>query len=468
MSTGQNTADRRVDLSGSTVWVVICLVALLGCVRQDVPEEMPRVAPPPPKREEVPRFRISRVEPILPAPEDIAAIMEPCPLPANSWPWWRGPEANGVSPDLHAPLRWSESDNVLWKSKVPGRGHSSPIIWGDKVFVTSADETVNTQTVLCYDRKTGGLVWCTPVHQDGFVRISSLNTHASATPACDGERVLATFLNRDALWVSALGMEGELLWQTEAGPFVSVHGGGPSPAVYGPYVFVNGDNKEYGFVAALSRMTGELVWRTDRATYHHGSYATPVVASLAGRPQLLLTGLGRTTGYDPATGRVLWSCRGPANQTANSVALADPYVFACGGDPQRVFLCVRADGDGDVTDTHVLWQTEKEVPNISSPLFYNGRIYAITDYGVASCLDAMAGDVLWQKRLRGPFFASPVASGGHVYVAAKSGTTFVFKDAPQRTLVAENKLDGSIYASPAICQGQLFIRSDEALYCIGN
>jgi len=468
MSGGQNKVDSGLDLGWSTIFVVICLVAPLGCARQDVPQKMPRRAPAPPPPPEAASFGSSQIEPILPAPEDIGAIVEPCPLPANSWPWWRGPEANGVSPDLHAPLRWSETDNVIWKSKVPGRGHSSPIVWGDKVFLTSADDTANTQMVLCYDRKTGGLVWRTPVHQDGFMHVHANNSHASATPACDGERVLTTFLNRDALWVSALGMEGEILWQTEAGPFVSVHGGGPSPAVYGPYVFVSGDNKDYGFVAALSRTTGKLVWRTDRATYRHGGYATPIAATLAGRPQLLLTGVGRTTSYDPATGRVLWSCRGPADQTANSVALADPYVLACGGDPQRVFLCVRADGEGDVTDTHVLWQTTKEAPNVSSPLFYNGRLYAVTDYGVASCLDAVAGDVLWRERLRGPFFASPVASGGHVYIAAKSGTTFVFKDAPQRTLVAENELDGSIHASPAVCRGQLFIRSDEALYCIGD
>jgi outer membrane protein assembly factor BamB len=231
---------------------------------------------------------------------------------------------------------------------------------------------------------------------------------------------------------------------------------------------VNGDNNECGFVAALNRTTGELAWRMDRATYHEGSYGTPVVANLAGRPQLLLTGLGRTTSYDPATGRVLWTCRGPAAQTANSVVLADPYVFACGGVIRRMFLCVRADGEGDVTNTNVVWQIARAIPNVPSPLFYNSRIYAITDAGILTCRDAMAGEVLWRKQLREAVFASPVAVAGHVYFSTESGKTFVFRDAPQMTLVSENRLDGSIYASPAICQGQLLIRSDESLYCIGH
>jgi len=165
---------------------------------------------------------------------------------------------------------------------------------------------------------------------------------------------------------------------------------------------------------------------------------------------------------------VLWSCRGPASQTANSVVWADPCVFACGGDPPRVFLCVRADGEGDVTETHVVWQIAEEAPNVCSPLLCSGRLYTVSDYGVVFCLDAESGELLWRERLRGPFFASPVASGGHVYFSGKSGTTFVFQDAPQPRLVAENPLDGSIHASPAVCRGQLLIRTDQALYCIGG
>ena len=222
-----------------------------------------------------------------------------------------------------------------------------------------------------------------------------------------------------------------------------------------------------GFIAALDRATGKLVWRQPRATYHFGNYGSPVVAKLAGRPQLLLAGLGHTSSYDPVTGAPLWSCQGPSDQTANTVTFADPCVFSAGGHPQLNLLCVRADGSGDVTGTHVLWQTSQTVPNISSPLVYRGQIYVVTDNGIFACLDAASGKTHWKQRLRAGVLASPVAAGNCIYLPTRSGMTYVFEDACQAVLLAENQLDGSISASPAICGGQVFLRTDKALYCIG-
>jgi outer membrane protein assembly factor BamB len=298
----------------------------------------------------------------------------------GDWPWWRGPAHDGTSRDSQVVTRWGPTTNVVWKTPVPGRGHSSPIVCGDRVFLTTADEAGRRQLVLAFDRKTGKPLWTTQAHGDGFPRINPKNSHASATPACDGRRVYSAFVNHDALYVTATDLDGKILWQTKAGAFSSEHGYGSSPVLYKSLVIVNGDSLEGCFIAALEADTGRVAWRTPRRTTgEHGSYATPVVATLAGRPQLILTGMHEVSSYDPDTGKRLWWCAGPAEVTACTAACSDRLVFATGGYPEKALLAVRADGTGDVSRSRVVWRTNKGVAYVPSPLYHDGRLYVVSD-----------------------------------------------------------------------------------------
>jgi outer membrane protein assembly factor BamB len=387
----------------------------------------------------------------------------------DDWPWWRGPTADGTSRHRQVTTRWSANENVVWKVNVPGRGHSSPIVCGTRVFLTTADEQAQEQRVLAFDRRTGKALWNTLVHQGGFPRKNPKNSHASATPACDGERVFSAFVFDDGLYVTATDLDGKILWQAAAGPFTSEHGYGSSPVLYQNLVIVNGDSLKGSFVAALDRKSGKTVWREERAsTGRHGSYATPVVADIAGKPQLIMTGLSEVTSYDPATGKLLWSCAGPAEVTACTAACSERLVFATGGFPEKELLAIRADGRGDVTRTHVVWRLTKGVGYVPSPLYHAGRLYVVADNGIVTCLDADSGKEVWQGRLEGAFSSSPVLVGDLLYVSNEAGRTFVLKTGSKFDMVAANDLGDGCLATPAVCGGQIFLRTSHHLYCLAS
>jgi outer membrane protein assembly factor BamB len=406
------------------------------------------------------------VEEVSPVP---GAVQEDSPLPQVSpedWPWWRGPGQDGRSPGASPPLTWSRDENIAWRATVPGRGHSSPVLRERRVYLTTADEEKEVQYLLSYDRETGDLLSETPIHRGGFMGKHRKNSHASATPACDGERVFVAFMVQGGIWVTATDLKGKIIWQKMAGPFSSEEGYGSSPLLYRSLVIVNGDNPGPGFLAALSRKTGEIVWRIRRPRGE--SYATPVVAEVAGRPQLLLHGVSRVSSYNPATGELLWHCRGPSDVTACTMAFGSELVYASGGYPQKEILCIRADGSGDVTGTHILWRSKKGAAYVPSPLLFDGLLLVVADGGTATCFDARDGSTVWRKRLRGDFSSSPTLAGGHIFISSESGRTYVLKAGRSFQLAAENDLDEEIYASPAICGGRIFLRTRRALYCIGK
>jgi outer membrane protein assembly factor BamB len=388
----------------------------------------------------------------------------------DDWPWWRGPTFDGKSREQKAPTRWSPTENIAWKTEVPGRGHSSPVLWGKRIFLTSADEKKQQQLILAFDRATGKQLWSVTAHEGGFTRKYPKNSHASATQACDGERLFSVFINRTGLFVTATDLDGKELWKVEAGSFQSEHGYGSSPVLFGSLVIVNGDNPKGCFLAALDRATGKVVWRTERTTTGvHGSYASPIVATLAGKPQLLLAGMHDTSSYEPLTGKLIWSCTGPAEVTANTVAFSDNMVFSSGGFPEKELLAIKADGKGDVTKTQVAWQKSGQpVTYVPSPLYHDGRLYVVNDNGIATCFQAADGKQLWQERLDGNFSSSPVLAGDLIYVTNEAGKTFVLKAGPKFERVAVNDLDDGGFATPTICGGQIFLRSSHYLWCIGK
>lgn len=383
----------------------------------------------------------------------------------DDWPWWRGPTLDNHATGPTPPLIWSEMENLRWKVKIPGDGHSSPIVVGDKVFVTYADAARQRKALLAVDRESGEILWDTEIHKGGFMTAHSKNSQASSTPASDGHQVYVAFMAHGGIQVTAVDFEGDLQWQKEAGPFASQHGYGSSLVLYESTVIVAGDSSGPGFLAALRRDNGDFVWRVSRP--QSPSYGTPIVATVAGRPQLFLSGQGQTRSYDPRTGEVLWYCDGPATTTANTVAFHDDYVFATGGYPQNGILCIQADGEGDVTTTHVKWKTRDRL-YVPTPLIHSGKLWAAGDSGIGVSFDLETGDAAPKKRLGGSFSASLTLSGNHMFVPDESGSMRVFELGDSFKEVANNKLSGNGFASPVICGGRLYSRTSTHLYCIGE
>jgi len=384
----------------------------------------------------------------------------------DDWPWWRG-----IRQDAHAatadepPTKWSDTENVVWKAEAPGRGHATPIVIGSRVFVSTCDESTESQSLLCYERSTGKQLWHTVVHRLGLMRAHSKNTHASATPASDGERVFTVFPNGDGVWVSALDFDGNILWQVEAGPFFSEHGYGASPVIYRSAVIVSADFPPAGYVTALDRKTGQHIWRKQRDRGF--SYSTPAIGYIADRWQLLLSGHNAVTSYNPNDGGLIWTCEGPSEITVSTVAWSNDLVFASGGFPETQVICIRADGSGDVTNSHVVWRQDLKA-YVPSPLFVNDRLVLVRDDGVAVGFDPNNGDLLWKERLGGNFSASPGCAGGLVYASNEKGVTFVFRVSPDFQLITENDLGEPVFASPVFLQEQIYIRTAKHLYCIGR
>ncbi len=368
------------------------------------------------------------------------------------------------------PLEFSANKNVIWSVDIPGRGHASPTLWGERVFLATADDAKQEQYLLAFDRKTGKELWKRLCHQGGFMKTSHRqNSHASATPACDGERVFMPFIHQRGLWVTATDLDGNIIWQSRAADYDAIYGFGSSPAIHGSLVIVAGDNDQIGsFMAALHRKTGEIVWRMERPKID--TYGTPIVPKVAGRDQLLIGGCGYLMSYEPNTGELLWKCEGPtAETTANTVAFNDTHVFVSGGYPKPyILMSVRADGSGDVTLTHREWSVSRQMPYVPSPLLHEGLLYIADDWGIGSCVDSRTGKFVWTKRLGGDFTSSPVLCGDRIYAANEAGVVYVFKTGRKFELLAQNDMQDGIMATPTLAGGRIYLRTLRKLYCIGK
>jgi outer membrane protein assembly factor BamB len=392
----------------------------------------------------------------------------------TDWSWWRGPNRNGIAAaEQKPPLKWSESENVLWKSPVPGRGHGSPTVVGDQVFLATADHEHEIQSVLCYHRQTGKRLWQTEVHRGGFEKKGNdKSSLASATVACDGQRVFINFLHDGAIYTTALSRDGQKCWQTKVADFVVHQGFGSSPAIYRSLVIVSADNKGGGAIAALDRATGRVVWKQERPKLPN--YTSPIILSVAGREQLLLTGCDLVTSLDPLTGKKLWETKGSTTECVTSAVTDGQLIFTSGGYPKNHVSAVRADGSGQT-----VWENKSRV-YVPSLLVRGGYLYAVLDAGIAVCWKCDTGEEVWKGRLGGTFSASPVLVGEHVFATNESGRTFIFKATPAAfDLVAENRfgdLGDEVLATPAICGGRIYLRvatsnkgrRQEMLYCLGK
>lgn len=402
---------------------------------------------------------------------DAAGDADRIHVAATDWPWWRGPNRDGIAEaSQKPPLRWSDSEGVLWKSPVPGRGHGSASVVGERVFLATADHESEVQSVLCFDRQTGKPLWQTAVHRGGFEKKgNSKSSLASATPACDGTRVFVNFLHDGAVYATALGLDGKQLWQTKVTDYILHQGFGASPAVYGSLVIVSADNKGTGAIAALDRATGKIVWKQERPKFPN--YTSPVILNVAGREQLLFTGCNLVSSFEPLTGKKLWEVEGATTECVTSTVTDGKLIFTSGGYPKNHISAVRADGSGTV-----VWQNLSRV-YVPSMLVRDGYLYTVLDAGVAMCWKCETGEEIWKGRLGGTFSASPVLVGENLFATNEEGRTFIFKASPEGyTAVGENDLGTEVFATPTFCGSRIYMRvasmvdgkRQETLYCLGE
>ncbi|MEO6245869.1 MAG: PQQ-binding-like beta-propeller repeat protein [Opitutaceae bacterium] len=387
---------------------------------------------------------------------------------ATDWPAWRGPTADGhAAPGQVPPVKWSEKENIAWRAPVRGRGHSSPTVAGDRVFLATADADTQEHLVLAFDRATGKTVWTTTVHRGPLESGNHKNSSAaSSTVAWDGERLYINFLHAKAIHTSALDRDGKILWQTRVGDYVVHQGFGASPVVYEDVVIVAADHRGGGKVAGLDRRTGKILWEHARPKIPN--YATPAVLRVAGRTQMILGGCNHVLSLDPLTGKQLWEIEGSTEETVVTATTDGSRVFLSGGYPKSHFIAVEADGSGKIT-----WQNNSRV-YVPTALVDSGHVFAVLDAGHAVCWDAATGKERWREKVDRDFYSSPVMAGPRVYATSLRGVTSVFEATPKAfKLLAQNQLGDEALSTPAIAGGQIFLRSakkgeprQEFLWCV--
>ena len=388
--------------------------------------------------------------------------------PTLDWPAWRGPARDGLAASgQNPPVQWSETEKIKWKSPIPGRGHGSPTVVGDRIYLATADRSKQTQSVLSLDRHTGRMVWQTEVHGAGADPGKHANSSAaSSTVACDGERLFINFLNGGSVQTTALDLGGKVLWQRKICDFVTHQGFASSPVVHEGLVLVSADHKGGGVIAGLERKTGRVLWTEPRPKHHN--YTSPSIVRAGGRTQMVMAGCNLITSLDPLTGKKLWEANGSTEECVGSVVTDGVRVFASGGYPRNHTVALLADGSGSVA-----WQNNARV-YVPSMIAKAGHLYAVMDAGLAVCWKSDTGEELWKERLGGDFFSSPVMVDDRIYASNVGGKTFVFEATPGSfKLLAQNQLGDEAYASPVICGSRVYLRvakrgetRQEFLYCV--
>jgi outer membrane protein assembly factor BamB len=385
---------------------------------------------------------------------------------ARYWPRWRGPGGQGVAADGNYPDRWSDKENVRWKTDVPGRGHSSPIVWGDRIFLTTgySDGRVS---VLCFSRTDGQRLWETfgPDRTPEYTH--QKNSVASATASTDGTRVYASFGNKGLM---AVDFSGKLVWHRSLGTFDNYHGTAGSPLLYKDRLIVFQDHAGAAFIAALDAATGNTLWRSAR----RGTvgWSTPIAIKAFDHDEIIVSGQEQVQAYNPQSGDLLWTCRGNLFEVIPTPVVGHGLVFCASGRAGPT-LAIKPGGKGDVTSTHLAWQSPKGSPFVPSPLLYGDILYLVNDMSsIGTAFKAATGEVLWQGRLgaamREGFSASPIGVNGKVFFTNDEGETFVVKAGSTFELIHVNHLNASVLASPALVDGRWYFRTDRQLLAIGT
>ncbi len=418
------------------------------------------------------------------------------PAGAEDWPCWRGPRGDGTSLERNIPIRWNGAadeeagkkvnENIAWKVPIPGLGHASPIVWQDRIFLVSCLEETGDRILICLDRLTGRKLWQQTVVNTPLEKLHRLNSRASSTPATDGQRVYVSFLeshperklprandNPDrvtpgTMLVVAYDLDGRRLWTARPGEFYSRHGYCASVLLFENLVIVNGDHDGDAYLVALDRETGKTVWKIPRENKTR-SYCAPIIRQIDGRTQMILSGSLCVASYDPRDGSRHWIIDGPTEQYVASLVYNGKLLFMTAGFPEFHIMGIRPDGRGNVTDTHVAWRTTKGCAYVPSPIVGGrGKYFLLaSDLGICSLFEASTGKRHWMERIGPHYSSSPVEADGLVHFLSDRGVTTIIRPGEKFDVVAINSLGENCYASPAISHGQIFIRAEKHLYCIG-
>lgn len=397
-------------------------------------------------------------------------------LAAADWPRFRGPNGTGTSDDKDVPVKWADA-NVLFKAKLPGGGHSSPIVVGERVLLLSATRT--ERLVVCLDARTGKEKWVKKVPgQVGKTHAKS--SLASSTPCSDGKQVYCVFWDGTNLGLYAYDLDGQLKWETDLGTFKSQHGPGLSPMLYQDgkvsLVIVNNDQDGSAKLQAFGTADGKLKWEKPRKAFR-ACYSTPFLHKPdKGEAQLIVASTAGLTGYEPATGKELWTYtwQFPVKplRTVASAVTAGGVVFVCGGDGDgsRAMVAVKLGGSGDLTRTATVWSLESNTPYVPTILTHGEYLYTVNDDGIAICRSAKTGEAKWRQRLtQSAVSASPVLIDGKVYVISEKGEAVVFEATPEGYKgLAKNSVGEAVMSSPAVANGRLYVRGSGHLVCIGK
>ncbi len=400
--------------------------------------------------------------------------VRPAPVSAEAesyWSRWRGPSGQGMVKGTNYVDKWSNTENVLWRTAVPGLGHSSPIVWKDHLFLTTATDGGAKMWMRAYDRRSGKLLWDTAVPASGVEHIYPKNSHASATPVTDGRYVYASFGTHG---LAAFDFSGKLIWHRKPGDLNNVHGSAGSPFLYKDRLFLYQDHQGSAnlrsYVAAFNTATGETIWWKDRT--EQTGWGTPVVIQTGTRDELIVSSQRKVYAYHPDTGAELWTVSGNLFEVIPTPVVGHGFVFASSGRAGPT-MAIRPGGSGDVTATHVAWSSPRGAPFVPSSIIVGDLLYQINDMqSILTVFQAKTGDLVYQERLgvamREGFSSSPVAVGNKIFFTNDEGQTFVVEAGPTFKLHHVNEMGARVLASPALVDGTWYWRTDKELLAIGS
>jgi outer membrane protein assembly factor BamB len=392
---------------------------------------------------------------------------------AGDWQQFRGPTGQGLVLNGTLPTTWSKSKNVVWKQEIPGKGWSSPVVAGGRVYLTTAvprDNGDQSLRAVCLDADKGNIRWDKEIFRQNGKQappIHGKNSHASPTPLVRDGKLFVHFGHQGT---TCLDLDGKILWRNTSLRYAPVHGNGGSPILVDDMLVFSCDGGDQRFVVALNVADGKVRWKTPRTVEASKkfSFGTPLLIDVGGRKQIISPGSNVVSAFDPEDGKEIWRMRYNGYSLIPRPVYGHGLLFICTGYDRPSLLAIRPDGKGDTTDTHVVWKMSKAAPHTPSPLLVGEELYTISDNGVASCLKARTGQVYWQERLGGSYSASPLFAGGKVYFQSEQGTGVVLQAGKEFKLLSKNPLDERSLASAAVADGALFLRTETRLYRIGT
>ncbi|MCP4610096.1 MAG: PQQ-binding-like beta-propeller repeat protein [Planctomycetes bacterium] len=397
---------------------------------------------------------------------------------AENWPCFRGPTRQGISHEKNIPIEWSQTSNILWKTPIPGVGWSSPVVFDDRVFITTATNDGASFRLLCLDRLTGTVLWNKQVHRQKPGNKQKFNSYATCTPVTDGRYIYVMAFDGT---IAAVSNEGNIIWTHQEFEYYSEHGLAVSLVLYEDLLIVPFDGSssgpdeklgwqkpwDKGLVLAVNKNTGKVSWRGRRGSSRI-AHVTPQILSKNGQDQLISSAGDVVQGFNLKTGRRIWTVANSGEGVVPSLVIGEGLIFATSGFGDSAIRAIRTGGKGNVTETHIAWESAEDVTKVPSMLYVKPFLFLVTETGVAKCLRASTGKEIWRERLTGKHSASPIWADGKIYFLSDKGKTTVTADGGEFKVIAENELNEKCIASPAVSQKQIFIRAEQNIYCIGR